>query len=147
MARLAILALEGGSGRGATLTPVPVPGEGDMLESVRAGFVAAGEAAGALVWPVDTPCTARATVLSVLGGAREQPLRVVRPVHAGQPGHPIWVPAGVLAAAHPTGAAPGLRGLIDALAPDPLDLQVIDPGCLVNLNTPEAYEAALRRGA
>jgi molybdenum cofactor cytidylyltransferase len=133
----------------ATIIQATVPaGLGDMLASIRSGYgigAMHGEF-GALVWPVDSPFASSHTLASVLGHARQHPERVVRPVHAGSQGHPIWVPASVLRAEPPQGSGPGLRGLIEALSPGLEDLVVEDPGCLVNVNTPEAHAAYSRAG-
>ncbi len=137
---------------GEPVIAVPVePGSGDMLHSVRAGAYAmvaramvldAQVPSGAMVWPVDAPAVAPATVAAVAAAARRAPDHVAQPEHEGAPGHPVYVPRLLLEpAAVASAAGPGLRGLIEG-AQVPVDpVPVSDPRCLVNVNTPEDYEA------
>ena len=125
------------------------PDDGDMLRSVRVGAAALGDAAGALVWPVDAPGVAPRTVASVMSAARAHPHRVCQPRHEDAPGHPIYVPAPLFQVSPTPDAAPGLRGLLEAAGAPVRPVLVRDPGCLRNVNTPDEYEAlqrALARG-
>jgi CTP:molybdopterin cytidylyltransferase MocA len=149
------------------------PDAGDMLHSVETGAAALGSSPGPglrqastggsgtptagsgatdtpipglLVWPADAPAVARATVAAVARAARQTPLAVVQPVHGGKPGHPIHVPPMVLARDLPSGED-GLRGLIRRAVQtrrcELCEVPVSDPGCLINVNTPEQYQALL----
>lgn len=138
-ARLAELNTDLHEGEAAVHRVALLPPGGDMLFSIGAGWRALGDCPGALVWPVDAPLVAVTTVAAVLNRARQDPARVVRPSHGGRAGHPLWVPGSLLSASLGRAENHGLRGLVEALSPGPLEVLVDDPGCLVNINTPQAY--------
>jgi CTP:molybdopterin cytidylyltransferase MocA len=115
-----------------------------MLTSVLAGLDAA-ESFGAdalLLHPVDNPVvgaeTIRAVLLALAGGAR-----IAIPSHGGRRGHP----AGFARSAWPAlRAAPldaGARGAL-AAHPEWVVHVAAGPDCLVDLDTPEALQAAER---
>lgn len=114
-------------------------GPGDMLCSVRAGGVLLGDAVGALVWPVDVPAVAGASVAKVYNAALGRPDRVVMPLTGGQTGHPTYVPRSLLELGAATAASPGLRGVLAAAAEPPFEVVVEDRFSLLNVNTPEDY--------
>ena len=68
---------------------------------------------------------------------------ITRPAHEGRHGHPVVVSGALrgelLTASDEDG---GLRGVLAAHADEILDLAVDDGACLLDLNTPEEYEAA-----
>lgn len=69
---------------------VTVPGDGEMLDSVRAGLDAAGDALDAfLVFPVDHALVAADTCCGLLGRLRQRDARIVLPLYRGRPGHPV----------------------------------------------------------
>jgi CTP:molybdopterin cytidylyltransferase MocA len=170
--------LEGeGLGGTLRAVPV-TPDAGDMLHSVRTGAAALGLVEGApaggttdnevgparqagdevggqavlpaglLVWPVDAPAVAPSTVQAVARAARQTPDAVVRPVHRGEPGHPIYVPAALLTREDPAFEG-GLRGLIQRAVDQRRcalrDVPVEDPDCRLNANTPAQYWALAQR--
>lgn len=115
-------------------------GPGDMLGSVREGEPLLGDAAGALVWPVDVPCVAGATVEKVHGAALLQPDRVVLPLSGGQTGHPAYVPRSLLRPTASSGEGSGLRGVLAAARAPAVEVVVEDRFSLLNVNTPQDYK-------
>ncbi len=130
----------------------PVRQAGDEVGPVRQagdeGSKPGTRPAGLLVWPVDAPAVAPTTVQAVAGAARRTPDAVVRPVHRGEPGHPIYVPAALLSG-EDSSAEGGLRGLIQRAVGQGRcalrDVPVEDPDCRLNVNTPAQYRALSQR--
>ncbi len=114
---------------------------GGMLSSVQAGLRALPKAVwAAFIQPADMPCVSGAVIEALAQAYR--PGWSVAPQYANQRGHPVlldrsrWDAMLALAA----GARPR-----DALDESRLCLLDVDePGVLVDIDTPEAYERALR---
>ncbi len=124
--------------RGARVVINPNPDE-DMLTSIRLGVAALSESVdGVLVWPADHPAVSVATLETLCAGAGRS--RAVLPRYRGRRGHPVVLGADLLPAVAAIAPGEGLRRLW-RLQPDlVLDLEVDDPGVLVDLDTPEDYD-------
>lgn len=116
-----------------------------MLSSVQAGLLALpAAAAAALIWPVDIPFVAVATVRAVVARAAA---RLVVPVHGaggddgarGRGGHPLGIPRRLFAEVAALDPARGLKALLDAHAAEVERLPVADRGVLVDVDTPDDY--------
>jgi molybdenum cofactor cytidylyltransferase len=100
----------------------PTPERG-MVSSIACGLAALGDADAALVWPVDTPEVAPATVAAVVAaGAREA---IVIPTYRGRGGHPTLFGAELWPALATAGSA---REVIAAAPQRVVRLPVDDPG-------------------
>jgi molybdenum cofactor cytidylyltransferase len=112
----------------------------DMLSTLRVTVqnLSHSEVAGYLVWPVDHPFVLPDTVRSLCAAFRAAPENVVRPLHQGRSGHPIFIP--VRLDLNRDDAGQGLAGLIRSQACAVLDLPVDDPGVLRNINHPADLE-------
>jgi len=125
-------------GLGATVVDNPDPARG-MASSVALGFgalAARGPAApaAALLWPVDHPRVAVATVARLIARGAGVP------VHAGRGGHPALVPARLFAALAGCAAAPdGARGVLRGELPR---IPVDDPGVVADVDVPADLERA-----
>jgi molybdenum cofactor cytidylyltransferase len=121
-------------GVGTAWNPRPERG---MLSSVQAGIAALpGNASAALIWPVDIPFVAAATVRAILD---VRPGTIVVPTHNKKGGHPMRVPRrlfGEIAALDPER---GLKALVEAHAREVERLAVADRGVLVDVDTPDDY--------
>ena len=89
----------------------------------------------ALVWPVDIPFVAAATVrtLVVHDGT------IVVPVHHGRGGHPLRLGREWFAEVMTLDPARGLKALLEAHADRATRLGVDDRAVLVDVDTPEDY--------
>jgi molybdenum cofactor cytidylyltransferase len=107
--------------------------ERGMLSSVQAGVQAL--AGDALIWPVDIPFVAAATVRTLVmhGGT------IVVPVHNGRGGHPLRLAHAHFAEVMTLDPARGLKALLDAHAADVTRLAVDDAAVLVDVDTPDDY--------
>lgn len=128
-----------GSGVATAWNPQPERG---MLSSVQAGLAALPATATAmLVWPVDIPFVAAATVRALLDAA---PGRIIVPMHNKRGGHPVRLPRRLFGELATLEAARGLKGLLDAHAADVERLAVADRAVLVDVDTPDDYARTRR---
>lgn len=90
----------------------------------------------------DMPAIPPAVYEQLAEAFQKGPERIYRPSHRGRPGHPVLFPTSLLTQIEPTGDE-GLRPLLE-LHRDRVELiPVEESGVLVDLDTPEAYRAAL----
>ena len=117
-----------------------------MFTSVKAGARSVSSKCRAFfVMPVDIPLVRPSTVKLLVRAYLENQGRIVYPVFDSRRGHPPLIPAPLAAAMVKSSAGDGLRGFLgehDALA---LDLPVPDRNILLDMDSPENYEEALRR--
>jgi CTP:molybdopterin cytidylyltransferase MocA len=105
-----------------------------MFSSVQIGVAAlGGEVARALIWPVDTPFVAPATVAQLLATSGE----AVVPTFEGRGGHPILVPRSWFADLTRESPPDGLRGFMRARAVR--RLEVGDAQVLRDVDVPTDY--------
>jgi len=133
--------------RGASVVVNPRP-EQDMIESVRLGISALTELLtepldAVMLWPGDHPAVAPSTLEALLAAADRT--RVILPRHEGRRGHPAVIGSDLLAeiAAIPPGE--GLRHLWRRRSEAVRELDVDDPGILIDLDTPADYERSKPR--
>ncbi|MDH3495581.1 MAG: nucleotidyltransferase family protein [Gemmatimonadota bacterium] len=117
------------------------------IGSVRAGLRALeGQPVdAALVWPVDRPHVAVATLAALLDGFRASHRPIVVPVHAGHRGHPVLFGRTVF---EELLDAPDEQGARAVVRHDPSRVHAVpvdDPAVLEDFNTPEDYKKLLRR--
>ncbi len=116
---------------------IALPGMGD---SIATGVRACAQAAGWLILPADLPLVQPATLRAVAQALANH--TVVQPVYQGQRGHPV----GFAATCGPDLMAltgdQGARSVLQVHAP--YALAVDDAGCIHDVDTPEALDAARR---
>jgi molybdenum cofactor cytidylyltransferase len=143
----------GGACPGLRLASNAEPERG-MLSSVLAGIAALGGAtalggkaaalrgAGAaplLITPGDLPALRAATVAALIARQRAAGARLAVPVHAGRRGHPLAVAATLVPEIERLDPGRGLRQLLDLYAGELLAVEVDDPGCVSDVDTPGDY--------
>jgi molybdenum cofactor cytidylyltransferase len=136
-----------GRGQAVTLVSSPRPERGP-ISSIQAGLgtLRPGDA-GFVVFPVDMPLV-RAVDLQRLCdafAARPPGTRVVAPARAGRRGHPVLAESSLAPAllAQPDGAS--ARDVLGGRAQAALIVAMDDDRTLCDMDTPDAYEACLRR--
>jgi molybdenum cofactor cytidylyltransferase len=123
-----------------TVVRNPEP-ESEMASSLLAGMQALpSSATGAIVSLTDHPLVSPGSYRSLLSSHREEPGKIVVPVHEGRRGHPTLFPVAVLKELerHET--------LRDVVRQDPhrvLLREVDDRGVLIDMDTPEDYRRLL----
>lgn len=111
--------------------------ERGMLSSVQAGIAALPPSAAAvLIWPVDIPFVAAATVRQLLEAA---PGKIIVPTHNNRGGHPLRIPRRLFGAVMALDPARGLKALLDGHAAEVERLAVPDRSIVVDVDTPEDY--------
>lgn len=135
---------------GVRLVPNPEAAAG-LAASIRRGVQAARpEAAGYLIVPGDLPLLQASTVAmlcAVFHDHRRMHPRpgIVRPHHAGRPGHPVLFDAAFRDVLCALRGDAGARDLLRQHRDDLVAVPVDDPGTVHDVDTPAAYAAALRR--
>ncbi len=114
----------------------PDPDRG-MFSSVQTGAAALGAGpAGVFVLPVDCPLVSAPTHRTLRDAfLAHHARRPVIPTHGGRGGHPVLLPAAVLAASLAAPAGTTLRDLLRRH--DPVRLPVDDPAVRMDLDTPD----------
>jgi molybdenum cofactor cytidylyltransferase len=113
------------------------PGMGD---SIATGVRACAQAAGWLVLPADLPLVQPATLRAVAQALIHH--TVVQAVYQGQRGHPVGFAATCGPELMALTGDQGARAVLQTYAP--YALPVDDAGCVHDVDTPEALEAARR---
>jgi molybdenum cofactor cytidylyltransferase len=111
--------------------------EGDMASSVRAGRNALTAGVnGVIVALCDYPLVSPTTISSLLTAHQESPDHIIIPCHAERRGHPLLFPRAVMdeLADHLI-----LRDLVRREPARILHHPVLDPGVLLDMDTPEDY--------
>ncbi len=127
--------------------------ERGMLSSILAGLAALGGAgtlaggqATLLVCPGDLPALRPETVIELLRRRAAAGAGLAVPVHRGHRGHPLAVAPALVPEIASLDPGRGLRQLLDLHPGDLLTVEVEDPGCVADLDTPEDYDR-LRAGS
>ncbi len=125
------------------LVAINLEPERGMLSSVRTGLVALPSGLdGFLLWPVDHPLVAPASVETLIAAFERFGARVAIPVHAGRRGHPALFATPLAAELMAAPESEGARAVVRAHAADLLEVPVEDPGVVTGIDTPAAYAEA-----
>ena len=116
---------------------IALPGMGD---SIATGVRVCAQAAGWLILPADLPLVQPATLRAVAQALTHH--TVVQAIYQGQRGHPVGFAATCGPALMALTGDQGARAVLQAHAP--YALVVDDAGCIHDVDTPEALEAARR---
>jgi molybdenum cofactor cytidylyltransferase len=119
----------------------PSPGEG-MLSSVRRGVCALPAGTESfLLWPVDHPLVRASTVGALIHTWRRKRPPLVVPTRGGKRGHPVLFDSCTVPELVAAPDEAGARHVVAAHERDRIELEVADGGVLVDIDTPEAYQA------
>ena len=113
------------------------PGMGD---SIATGVRACAQAAGWLILPADLPLVQPATLRAVAQALTDH--TVVQAVYQGQRGHPVGFAATCGPELMALTGDQGARAVLQTYPPHALPVD--DAGCIHDVDTPEALEAARR---
>jgi molybdenum cofactor cytidylyltransferase len=117
-----------------------------QLSSLVAGVDAADHPGvrGVLVTLVDLPLVTPASVASVLSAFSSSGRPIVRAVHAGRHGHPVLFGRAVFGELRHADPATGAKAVVRAHAADVLNVDVPDPGVLLDIDLPEDYDEMIK---
>jgi molybdenum cofactor cytidylyltransferase len=116
------------------------------IGSVRAGLAALASypVDAILVWPVDRPHVAVATIEALLDGFRAAHQPIVVPTHDGKRGHPVLFGRPVFAELLGAPDDEGARAVVHRDPARVAEVPVDDPAVLEDFNTPDDYKKLLR---
>lgn len=131
--------------RGRSFESIECDADAPMFESIRAGLARSrviDPEAPVLLLPADQPGILRSTVQRVIAeGARSRDVAIT-PTYAGRGGHPVLLPPAVVAVALTHSGEGGLKGLWSQRPELRVRVEIDDPACARDLDTPEDYAAA-----
>jgi CTP:molybdopterin cytidylyltransferase MocA len=111
-----------------------------MYASIQAGVGALPEDTAAFfLLPGDMPRVGETTLARLGAEWDARPGGILYPCHGGRRGHPPLIGAAYIPETLREAPAGGLRALLSRHATDARDIEVADPGILVDLDTPEDY--------
>ena len=97
------------------------------------------DVAAVVVLPVDLPLISEETVTAVVRSFRENPGRLILPFHNGVAGHPVLIGRDLFGDIMTRPLEEGLRSLIMESARTLREVKVVDPGILIDIDTPDDY--------
>lgn len=128
---------------GARVIVNPDPGEGPITSLRLAIEELDDEVAGVVYLPVDHPLVRADTVRALLEAARAGGALLTLPVHGGERGHPAVFGAGLFAELSDPALEGGARTVTHRHLDRAVLVEVDDAGVLMDIDTPEVYEAAI----
>lgn len=115
-----------------------------MYSSIRSGVQSLPpDVTAFFLLPADIPLVRSATLVRLASAWDERPRGILYPCHQGKRGHPPLIAATYIPeilAANPEG---GLRELLAHHAGEARLVECVDPGILIDLDTPEEYQQSL----
>jgi molybdenum cofactor cytidylyltransferase len=123
----------------------PAPSRG-QLSSLWIGLDAASssDTEAALVTLVDVPMVRPSTVRQVIDAWRQSRAPVVRPALGDRHGHPVLFDRTVFDELRRAPLAEGAKAVVRAHADRVVNVPVDDEGCVMDVDTPDEYEAMQR---
>jgi len=128
---------------GAVVLTNPEPGDGPIT-SLRLVLSACGDALDGIVYlPVDHPLVRPETVRDLLDAARSAGAPLAVPMYGNERGHPAYFGRRLFAELADPDLVGGARTVVRRHLDDALLVDVDDRGVVTDIDTPDAYEAAL----
>jgi len=129
---------------GSPIRATRTGGGAEQIDSLRAGLRALPAAARAVVViPVDHPLIEPGTVAALIEAFEDGGAPVARVSHKGRHGHPVLFAAAVFDELLNEDLPDGARTLVRSHAADLIDVDVDDPGVLIDIDTPTDYSEHL----
>lgn len=114
--------------------------ESEPIDSLRLVLERLPADTGAvIVLPVDLPLIAEETAAAIVRSFRENPGPLILPFHNGVAGHPILIGRDLFSEIITRPFDEGLRSLIMESAQTLREVKVVDPGILIDIDTPDDY--------
>ncbi|CAN5894175.1 nucleotidyltransferase family protein [soil metagenome] len=114
--------------------------ESEQVDSVRMVVERLpADTRGLLVLPVDLPLVSASTAQSMVRAFTAEPGPLFLPFHNGVAGHPVLLGRELFDDVLNKPLTEGIRSLIMAHARDLREVTVIDPGVLIDIDTPDDY--------
>lgn len=112
----------------------------EQIDSLRLALRRVGaDVAAVVVLPVDLPLVAEDTVAALIAGYRAAPGPLFVPFHNTVAGHPVLLGRELFGEVLDGSLDEGVRTLIMDHARDLKEVRVVDPGILIDIDTPDDY--------
>lgn len=129
---------------GADLLVNPDPGEGPIT-SLRIALREIGDSVDGVAYlPVDHSLVRASTVAKLLEAAHSAGVALTLPVHGAKRGHPAIFHRALFGELLDSDLEGGARAVVHRHLESARLLDLTDPGVIVDIDTPEAYHAALK---
>lgn len=116
-----------------------------MFSSVSAGVQSLSSAvSGFFLLPVDNPIVNRDTLETLQNTFFSTEFGIIYPFYKGMRGHPPLISRCYVNEVLAWNKAGGMRALLEQHDDDALDVEVVDPGILLDMDTPEDYNKMLK---
>jgi molybdenum cofactor cytidylyltransferase len=122
----------------------PDPSRGQLSSLVVGIDAAPSDAPAAVVTLVDVPLLTADTIRLVVSEWQRSHALIVRPAVGDRHGHPVVFDRRLFAELRQAPADVGAKAVIRAHAAEVVNVPVLDPGCLVDVDTPGEYTALNR---
>jgi molybdenum cofactor cytidylyltransferase len=114
--------------------------ESEQIDSLRLALrQVPDDAAAVLVLPVDLPLVAEGTAAGLVAAFRAEPAPLYLPFHNTVAGHPLLIGRELFDEVLTAELEEGMRSLIMSHARDLREVRVVDPGILIDIDTPDDY--------
>ena len=114
--------------------------ESEQIESLELAVKQLpADTAAILVLPVDLPLVREDTAAAVTASFRAQPNQLILPFHNGVAGHPVLIGRELFDDIGSKPLEEGIRSLILMHARHLREVKVVDPGILIDIDTPDDY--------
>jgi len=121
----------------------PDPARG-QLSSLWTAMDACGDESEALAMTlVDVPMLSPATISKVIEAWRRTRAPIVRPAYGNRRGHPVVFDRAVFDELRRAPVESGARVVVSAHYDEVVNVVVDDPGCVVDIDTPEEYRRSV----
>ena len=105
--------------------------------------VCSSESEGLAMTLVDIPLLAPATIAKVIDAWERTRAPIVRPAYGNRRGHPVIFDRAVFDELRRAPVESGARVVVSAHYDQVVNVEVDDPGCIVDIDTPDDYRRAL----
>jgi len=141
----AIAEVLGRSYRGdvALLVRNPDPARGQLSSLWTAMDACPADTEGVAMTLVDVPLLAPSTIAQVVEAWRRTRAPIVRPAFGNRRGHPVIFDRAVFDELRRAPVESGARVVVSAHYNEVINVPVDDPGCVVDIDTPEDYRRAV----
>ncbi len=113
-----------------------------QLGSIICGLDAISKNAdGAMVWPVDHPAVSALAIKDLIQAAAINAGKIIVPVYGKRRGHPVIFPSVLFGEIRKAPADVGARFVVGAHSRDVVEVRTLEPGVVLNIDTPETYGA------
>jgi len=131
---------------GAVVLLNPDPGEGPITSLRIALSALDGSVRGVAYLPVDHPMVRPTTVKTLLAAARASEAPLTIPLFESKRGHPAIFDRSLFAELLDPELEGGAKTVVHRHLADALLVEVGDPGVVIDIDTPDAYEAVIAAG-